>query len=63
MLCYAVYYIYEALMHIQDGAVIRGYDWYGFLFAGVKSAVIVIPLLILITYGISAALWRLNRQK
>ena len=61
MLCYAVYYIYEALTHIQDGAVIRGYDWYGFLFTGVKSAVIVIPLLFLITYGISAGLWRLNR--
>ena len=63
MLCYAVYYIYEALTHIQDGAIAPGYDWYGFLFAGVKSAVIVIPLLILITYGISAALWRLNRKK
>ena len=63
MLLYAVYYVGEAVIHSENGLVAKGYDWYGFLAAGVRSAVVVLPILILITWGISVALWNLNRLK
>lgn len=61
LVIYAIYYTAAALAHTQDGVIARGYDWYGFFFLGVKSAFIVLPLIIAITYGISVLLWRLNR--
>ena len=61
MLLYAVYYVEEALRHTSNGMIAAGYDWYGFFFLGVKSAYVVLPLVILITWLISLALWKLNR--
>ena len=63
MLIYAVYYVAEAVRHSDSGLIAPGYDWYGFFFNGVKSGVIMVPLLIFITYMISYVLWRLNRRK
>lgn len=63
MLIYAVYYVEEALRHTQNGIIQPGYDWYGFFFAGPRSAVIVVPIVVLITYGISFVLWKWNRKK
>ena len=63
MLIYAVYYVAEAVRHSDNGLIAPGYDWYGFFFNGVKSGVIMVPLLIFITYMISYVLWRLNRRK
>ena len=57
------HYVGEAVIHSENGLVAKGYDWYGFLAAGVRSAVVVLPILILITWGISVALWNLNRLK
>ncbi len=62
LLLYAVYYVVETLTHTKDGVIMPGYDWYGFFFRGVSSVVIVLPILILITWGISVALWKLNRR-
>ena len=61
MLAYAVYYVAVALTHTAGGYVMRGYDWYGFFALGVKSGAVVLPVMVGITYAISAALWRLNR--
>lgn len=62
MLIYAVYYVSVALAHSSDGRVLKGYDWYGFFAFGTESAVIIVPILILLTYGISFLLWKLNRR-
>lgn len=63
LVIYAIYYTVEALTHMQDGVIAPGYDWYGFFFLGPKSAVIVLPMVIAVTYGISVLLWRLNRAR
>lgn len=63
MLIYAVYYVSIAFTHSSNGKISEGYDWYGFFVLGTASAVIVVPLFILLTYGISFLLWRLNRHK
>ena len=47
----------------QENTIEPGYDWYGFFLFGAKSAAIVLPLIIAITYGISVLLWRLNKPK
>lgn len=62
LVIYSVYYTAEALGHMENGVIAPGYDWYGFFLLGANSAVIVLPLIIAVTYGISVLLWRLNRQ-
>lgn len=61
MLIYAVYYVTTAVIHSHGNVVDKGYDWYGFLVLGLSSAFIIVPLLILITYGISFALWKTEK--
>ena len=63
MLIYAVYYVGIALAHSHNGVIAKGYDWYGFFVFGTESAVIIVPILILLTYGISFLLWKLNRRE
>lgn len=60
---YAVFYITNILIHMENGVVSTKYDWYWFVQKGVWTAVIVVPLMLVITYGISVILWRLNRVK
>lgn len=62
LLIYAVYYVAVTLMNTVDGVIAEGYDWYGFFMFGVKSVVIVLPIVILITYVISLALCQFNRK-
>ena len=61
MLIYAVYYVINCIIHSSNNIVWKGYDWYGFFALGLKSGVVVLPIIILVTFGISAALWKLNR--
>lgn len=61
MVLYAVYYVSETVRHMENGVIAKGYDWYGFFFLGIKSAFIVLPILFIITWLISAVLWRLNK--
>ncbi len=62
MLIYSVYYVSSAAAHMENGRIAKGYDWYGFFFLGIRSAFIVLPILIIITWLISAVLWKLNRS-
>ena len=61
LVLYAVYYVAVTLSHTVNGVAAKGYDWYGFFFLGVKSAYIVLPVIIVISWLISFALWKLNR--
>lgn len=63
MLIYAVYYVINCIVHSEGNVVTKGYDWYGFFALGLKSGVIVLPVIILITYGISFFLWKINRSR
>ena len=62
LVIYGIYYVAEALTHMTDGVINKGYDWYGFFVLGVRSAYIVLPLIAIITWLISFALWKLNRK-
>ena len=62
MILYAFYYIPNILLHLENGKVLPKYDWYGFLFAGLQTIWIVIPIILLLTWGFSLGLWTLNKK-
>lgn len=62
MILYALFYIPNILLHLDNGKVLPEYDWYGFLFAGLNTIWFVIPLLLLITWLFSICLWFVNKK-
>lgn len=46
-----------------NGLIPKAYDWYGFFMMGLKSIVIVLPIIIAATYLMSLCLWKLNKAK
>ncbi|MCR5698798.1 MAG: hypothetical protein K6G52_04040 [Treponemataceae bacterium] len=62
MILYALYYIPNILLHLEDGKPTLEYDWYGFMMGNAKAALIVVPLVLLITWAFALALWGLNKK-
>ena len=62
MILYAIFYIPNILLHLDNGKVLPEYDWYGFLFGGLNTIWFVIPLLWLITWLFSICLWYVNKK-
>ena len=60
---YGIPYITNVLIHMENGIVSPIYDWYWFVQYGVWTAIIVVPIIFLITYIISCVLWRVNKIK
>ena len=60
---YAIYYLINIFIHMQDGKVSPVYDWYWFVQNGVWTAIIVVPLMLLITYIITLILWKINKKR
>lgn len=60
---YGIFYVSNVLIHVEDGKVSTIYDWYWFVQNGLWTAVIVAPMILLITYIICLVLWRLNILK
>jgi len=61
-LLYSVYYCTNVLLHVENGKVSPLYDWYWFIQNGIWTAFIVAPLILLISYGISFLLYKLNKS-
>ena len=60
---YAIYYMINIFVHMENGKVSPVYDWYWFVQNGVWTAIIVVPLIFFITYLITLLLWRINKKK
>lgn len=58
---YAIYYVINVIVHIENGVVPKKYDWYYFVQGGMNQAFIIAPLILIGTYIISVILWLLNR--
>ena len=64
VLLYGVFYISVTMVHMKNEVVEEGYDWYGFFLQGTRIAfLIVIPAVLVLSYIISVALWRINKTK
>ena len=61
-LLYEVYYLINILVHMENNKVSATYDWYYFVQNGVNTSLIVAPMMLLITYVISCALWAINQK-
>lgn len=59
---YGILYTTNILIHVENGKISPKYDWYWFIQNGVKTAIVVLPLMIVITYIISLTLYKLNRR-
>jgi hypothetical protein len=60
---YAIGYITNIIIHVENGKVSPIYDWYWFVQNGITSALIVAPMILLMTYIISLILWKLNKRR
>lgn len=60
---YSLFYLTNILLHINNGHVSPEYDFYWFVQKGVIQAIIVCPLMYLITYIISYSLFKINNKK
>ena len=58
---YAVYYVTNILVHVENGKVAPIYDWYWFVQGGVWMAFIVVPIILLVSWFISLILYKLNK--
>ena len=61
-LIYGLYYIINVLIHVENGKVSPIYDWYWFVQNGIWTAIIVVPIIFLISYIISLLLWKFNKK-
>lgn len=59
---YEVFYLINALIHMENGKVSPKYDWYYFIQGGLWQIIIMIPLMIFITYVIGIMLWIANKK-
>ena len=59
---YELYYVCNILVHMENNKVSPVYDWYYFVQNGVHTAVIVAPMMLLVTYIICLILWALNKK-
>ena len=60
---YGIYYIINLFVHAQGNTVQSKYDFYHLVSGGLWQIIIIVPLTVVISYAISAALWALNRTK
>lgn len=60
---YAIFYLINIIIHVEDGKVSPLYDWYWFVQGGLWQTFIVLPLMIGISYVISLILWYFNRKQ
>ena len=60
VIMYGLYYLINVLIHMNNGIVSPVYDFYYFVQNGVWTAVVVVPVMFIISHIISLILWRFN---
>ena len=60
---YEIYYIINLLANMKNGRVSLQYDWYSFAQNGLLRAILVAPMMLFITFGLSLVIWKLNKKK
>ncbi len=60
---YEIYYTINLLLNIKNGAVSIRNDWYSFAQNGILRTILVAPMMLGITFGLSLLIWKLNKKK
>ena len=59
---YEIYYLTNILVHMENNSVSPEYDWYYFVRNGVSSALIIAPIMLVVTYIITVVIWFANKK-
>lgn len=59
---YAIFYLTNVIVHMENGKVSPIYDWYWFAQGGISQICIVVPIMMFATCLISIALWKFNKK-
>jgi len=59
---YAIFYVVNIYIHIENNKVSYLYDWYGFAQGSLVSIIIVFALMHIITYVICVTIWFFNKK-
>ncbi|MBE6158667.1 MAG: hypothetical protein E7159_02460 [Firmicutes bacterium] len=59
---YEIYYLSNILVHMENNSVSPVYDWYYFVQNGVSSALIIAPIMLVVTYIITVVIWFANKK-
>jgi len=60
---YEIYYTINLLVNMKNGAVSLNNDWYSFAQNGLLRTILVVPMMLCITFGLSWVIWKLNKKK
>ena len=63
VMLYAIYYILNIILHLEDGKVSPKYDWYWFVQNNINNAYIVGTVIIITTFVIGLVIWIINRKR
>ena len=61
MVAYSFFYTTNVMVHLENGIPLKKYDWYDFLGGNLSNAFITIPVMLLVTWGITILLWWVNK--
>ena len=59
---YEIYYTINLLLNMKNGTVSLRNDWYSFAQNGLLRIILVAPTMLLITFGLSWFIWKLNKK-
>ena len=59
---YTIFYLIAALLHMENGKIVDGYDWYGFLYNGIPIFILLSFVMVILSYFISFILYFLNKK-
>ncbi len=59
---YVIFYTLNVILHLENGKSTAEYDLYGFIEGGIGFAFIVLPCILILSYGISFILWKINKK-
>ena len=61
MFLYGLWYIVNALTHLENGKVVPEYDWYYFLQGGTVMSIAIVVGMIVLAFAISALMWLIEK--
>ena len=63
VLIYAIFYVFNVFIHLENGEVSVLYDWYGFAQGSLKTTIFVFIFMHAITYIICLLIWFFNKRR
>lgn len=62
VIIYAIFYVTNLLIHLENGQIVKKYDWYRLVMGGIFSMVMIALIVFFIAYLISHTIYKLNKK-